>query len=251
MPFPEGGPRRNTRPILPADNLSVAYPSAIKPESGLFNGKLSGLELAWSPSEETTQTGTNVSSSRRKLGVPQVVKNIYHRGNLEGFGTALGIDALSTAYLWLSIPALTAVINTAASLTDFQLAVAAAATVGGALGLKSLRKDAQTLSDKHFGTNTFGTAAYAITGKPRLSALIDHALGYSFVAVGNPVGIASLLTGDKSLLSLDFLATSIALPIWYFSFNSIIDCGGFDGIINPIREKRHAAWNKLKQKIKR
>jgi hypothetical protein len=222
-----------------------------QPKLSFPDGSLFEYPVWTGVKEELRTPDLSFDMPKRKLKpeIPQVLKNIYHRGNLEGLGTALGIDVLSTAYLWLSIPALTAVINTAASVTDAQLAIPTALTAGGILGLKSLKKDAQTLRDKHFGTNTIGTAAYAMTGKPRVSAAIDHILGYSFVAVGNPVGIFSLLS-DKSLLPLDLLATSIALPAWYLLFNSLIDKGKFDRFIKPVKEKRHAISDEIKHVIK-
>jgi len=253
MTLSEREPGRNTRSTLPENQLSVVNSSILQPEAHLYGGKLSGLELVWSASKEDTQTVTDTSSSRRKFkpGIPRVVKNMYHRGNFEGFTTAVGIDALSTVYLWAIIPALTAVINTAASLTDFQLAAAAALTAAGRIGLKSLRKDAEALDKKHFGTNTFSTTAYGVTGNPLLSAGFGHFAGYSAVTFGNPIGFFSILTGNTSLLTLDFMATSIAVPSWYLFFNSIIVRGGFDKILNPIKEKRHTLSDKIKQTIKR
>src|ERR1035437_11113307 len=124
MALSERGQGGNPGPDLPESNLPAACATSIEPEGSLYNGDLSGLKLVWSASEENAQTVMDLSLARRKLklGAPHIVKDIRERGNLEGCSTSLGINALSTAYLWLSIPALSAVISATASSTDIQLA---------------------------------------------------------------------------------------------------------------------------------
>jgi len=142
------------------------------------------------------------------------------------------------------------VINTAASLTDSQLATVTAIATAVRIVYKSLRKDAEALDKKHFATNSFSTGVYGITGKPLLAAGIGHLVGISAVTVGNPIGILSIF-GNSSLCTVDLMAASIAAPSWYLFFNSRIARGEFDGTLNPIKEKRKAFFGEIRDKFRR
>jgi len=251
MALPERQP--GTRPEVPQlYYLNTGLPTKYPVWTGLKE-ELRAPDLSFGMPKRNSKPVEIFSEAEQKikLGIPRVVKNMYHRGNFEGFWTAVGIDALSTGYFFVAIPALTAIINTAASLTDFQLVTATAVAGAARIGYKSLRKDAEALDKKHFATNSFSTGAYGITGKPYLAAGIGHLAGISAVTFGNPIGIFSIFEHDASLFTVNVVAAAIAAPSWYLYFNSRIARGEFDRTLNPIREKRHAAWEIFKKRIKR
>lgn len=250
MSFLERGPHVGGTNSIEGQS-AVGEPSPINSETMLSGGQAEGAAVEGLQAGTQITVDSTVSKRRFRSGIPQVAKNMWHRGNLEGLTTAVGIDILSTAYFWAVIPALTAIINTAASLTDFQLAAAAAAAAAGRVIYKSLGRDAEALDKKHFATNSFSTSAYGITGHPLISAELGHLAGISAVAFGNPIGILSVLNGDASLFKVNVMAAAIAAPSWYLFFNSRIARGEFDGILNTVKKERHVLVEKIKRKIGR
>lgn len=195
------------------------------------------------------RTGTIFRNAIDKINPVRYAHDVYNRGNLEGLATAGAIDGITAPFIPIIQPLIATAIYTGESITDPSLAAAVAATTISGLTLISIRKDAEALRKEHFDASTIGTILFPFMGSPLASAIADHGINYFFVGTISPAAAIALASGDIKFYSASLLASSLMMPIWYTFVNSAIAKGELDRVINPIKEKRLAFQNKIKQAI--
>lgn len=199
------------------------------------------LPVAPRPTSKTVE----VFSAARQIAKPvkDYVGSVKQRINPEGWAAATVTDVAS----WFILPAAQALIainlNTGFDMTDPKLAIAAA------LSGISLMADRYALSKKGWDISAVGCVAIAATGKPTLSATLEHAINY--VGPLNLVNIGAFATGNFSFLTENIMAAPFVLTPWYITMNFLIGRGQADRVINPMRRVREATVDKFKQTIKR
>jgi hypothetical protein len=251
MALPEREPGR-----APELNLSDT-----KSEAVLFNGKLSGLELPWSSSKQELMAGDIFTAPKRRLKaikdfsaarqIAKPIENYAHRVaqrvHSEGWTAALTTDATSIFVLPGAQALIALNLHTGMDMTDPKLAVAAALT-----GI-SLITDWYALRKKGWDISIVGCIAQAISGRPSLSAIVEHAINYigPFNLVNIGAFAAGIATGKFSFLADNIVAAPFVLAPWYIVMNTLIGHGQADKVLNPIKRAEDATWGRIKQAIKR
>jgi hypothetical protein len=247
MALPERGPKSG----LTVENFGR------EPENVLPEGE---VPVAGLPVRELPITDPSVSADRRRLGPVEIFsearqeirpKEYFHRVaqrvHPEGWTAALTTDATSIFVLPGAQALIALNLHTGMDMTDPKLAVAAALT-----GI-SLITDWYALLKKGWDISIVGCIAQAISGRPSLSAIAEHAINY--IGPFNLVNIGALATGIAtgkfSFLADNIMAAPFVLAPWYIIMNTFIGHGQADKVLKPIKTIENATWGKVKQAIKR
>ncbi len=181
---------------------------------------------------------------RQKVRPIEYLHHVTERVNPEGWTAATATDIASWAVLPTAQALIAINVNTGLNIMDPKIAAAA-----GTATLVSIAADRYALSKRGWDISIVGCVAQAITGRPTLSAILEHTINY--VGPLNVVNIAALTTGNFSLLSENIMAAPFVLTPWYITMNLMIGHGTADRVINPIKKAREATWGKFKQKIRK
>jgi hypothetical protein len=179
--------------------------------------------------------------------MPDKPKGIRQRIKPEGWTAALATDATSIAVLPVVQDLIAINTHTELDITSPKLAAAAALTA------ISLLADWYALRKKGWDISIVGCIAQAISGKPSLSAIAEHAINYigpfNFVNIGAIA--AGITTGNFSFLIDNITAAPFVLAPWYIGMNLLIGHGQADRVLNPIKKVEDATWGRIKQTLKR
>jgi hypothetical protein len=183
--------------------------------------------------------------------VAKPIENYAHRVaqriHPEGWTAALTTDATSIFVLPGAQALIALNLHAGMDMTDPKLAVAAALT-----GI-SLITDWYALHKKGWDISIVGCIAQAISGRPSLSAIAEHAINYigPFNLVNIGALAAGIATGKFSFLADNIMAAPFVLAPWYIVMNTLIGHGQADKVLNPIKKAEDATWDRIKQAIKR
>jgi hypothetical protein len=214
-----------------------------EPKEDSSEGNLPDTDLSVPKRRLSTGPIEIFDSAREKIKPREYLRHAGQRFNPEGLTLAGSADVAS----WFVLPAAQALIalnlNTGLDMTDPRLAVAAALT-----GI-SVITARYSLSKKGCDISAAGCIAQAITGKPTLSAIAEHAINY--IGPFNLINIGALVTGNFPFIAKNIMAAPFVLAPWCIAMNTLIGHGQADIILNPIRKAEDATWGRIKQAIKR
>jgi hypothetical protein len=235
----------------------------MQPVGVLFNGRLSaGRSLDWSLSEAEPMPLTELSitdsfaptrrrfqpveifsEARQKIRHRAYFHHVRQRFNPEGSTLAVSIDIASIFILPVAQALIAINLNTGIDITDPKLAVATALTGISVIAAR------YSLSKKGCDISAVGCIAQAITGKPTLSAIAEHAINY--IGPFNLVNIGALVTGNLPFIVKNITAAPFVLAPWCIAMNTLIGHGQADRVLNPIRKIEDATWGKITDRISR
>jgi hypothetical protein len=186
------------------------------------------------------------SSARRIVRPIEAWKSMTQRSNPEGLAAAFAVN-ITTAPLLLTAQTLIATtINTGANMTDPKLtAIVVAAAIGGAT-YKGIRASAEALRKQRHSATPVGGLAYAITGRPTLSAVAEHAFNYAVVGLLNPLTGYAWLTHNPQFLAEGMAAAPLVLT-WCIPANSLIASGKVAEALDPLKQIRETVWQRIKR----
>ncbi|MGA2911454.1 MAG: hypothetical protein ABSE17_02325 [Candidatus Levyibacteriota bacterium] len=184
--------------------------------------------------------------ARQKIKPREYFHHVGQRINPEGWTTATATD-ITSFFVLPGAQALIALnLNMGLDMTAPKLAVAAALT-----GI-SLMADWYALRKKGWDISIVGCVAQAITGKPALSAMLEHTINYMgpFNVVNIGAITAGIATGNFSFLIDNITAAPFVLAPWYIVMNTLIGHGQADKVLNPIGKAEDAIAGNIKHAIK-
>lgn len=179
--------------------------------------------------------------------MPEKPKGIRQRIKPEAWTAALATDATSVVVLPFVQGLIALNTHTELDITSPKLAAATALTA------VSLLADWYALRKKGWDISIVGCIVQAISNRPSLSAITEHAINYigpfNFVNIGAIA--AGVETGNFSFLIDNILSAPFVLAPWYIVMNTSIGHGQAERFLKPIKRAENATWGKIKQAVKR
>jgi hypothetical protein len=203
-------------------------------------------------SERTTKP-VEVFSSVKQIVKPvaNYLHRVHDRGNLEGLEAAFAIDGFTAPFIPIIHPLLTAAIYAGEKIISPELtAVVAVALIAKQIP-KSLKSDAEALRSEHFDASAVGTIMYPFTGNSMFTAIAEQSINIFSVGTVSPASLIIGATGDFNIYPASIAAAAIMMPAWYNFVNSAIARGELDEVLEPLKKKREAFVERIKNKIKK
>lgn len=175
---------------------------------------------------------------------------VHDRGNFEGFEAALAIDGFTAPFIPILHPLLTAAIYAGEKITNPELTAVVAAVIIAKQVPKSFKSDAEALRREHFDASTVGTVMYPFTGNPMFTAIAEQGINIFSVGTISPVSLLIGATRDFQVYPASIAAAAILMLGWYNFVNSAIARGELDDVLEPLKKKREAFVERIKNKIK-
>jgi hypothetical protein len=203
-------------------------------------------ESLFSSTPEQESRAVKVFSAADQF-IPKPVKNyanrVGERIKPEAWTAAAATD-ITSIFVLPAVQGLIA-LNTHSGLdiTSPKLAVAAALT-----GI-SLMADWYALRKKGWDISIVGCITQAFSGRPSLSAILEHTINY--IGPLNFVNIGAFATGNFSFMVDNIMAAPFVLAPWYIGMNLAIGHGQADRVLIPIRKVEDATLGRIKQAMKR
>ncbi len=160
--------------------------------------------------------------------------------------------AVTSAIFTASIPSILPIeigLTTATHmLSSGDLPRAALVGLSGVANVASVAFEARNLREREYSASPYGTTFNIMTGKPRLSSVLEHAGNHVYLQLTNPINAIAVYNRDDQLLVDSIIATSLTIPAWFIPFNLLIASGRIDPFVNRMKTVRESVVGKIRRK---
>ncbi len=109
----------------------------------------------------------------------------------------------------------------------------------------SIAAETKALAKENYSASPVASTLNILTGKPLLSSLGGHLFNYAGLSALSPIEAA--IVGDKKVLLEGAIASSLTLPIWFTSLNTLVLTGKTRPFIETVARMRRVVEKKFKK----
>lgn len=109
----------------------------------------------------------------------------------------------------------------------------------GVLGIAnavSVAVETKALTNENYSASPVATSLNILTGKPLLSSIGGHFVNYAGLSVLSP--IEAVISGNNKVLLEGAVATTLTLPAWFTSLNTLVLTGKTRPFIETVAKAR-------------